>query len=82
MDTRPVSDQKKVILDYLRAGWQLFLIADKPFPSPQTVLLIRKDERQAVPYNIFLALQGDGAIAPKGRTLIGGEPAEEFHLSE
>ncbi len=63
---------------YLKSGWEIYLIEDKPYPAPHKTILILGKERQEISYNTFASLVGRGVLKPKGSTFLDGKYAEVF----
>ena len=78
MSTDPTFDEKSRVVEYLKSGWEICLIEDKPYPYPHKTILILGQERQEISYNAFSALIAQGALKAKGTTFIDGRYAEVF----
>ncbi len=82
MNTRPIAVEKQNIISHLRSGWKLYLIEDRPYPFPHTVMIMRDKESILVSYLAFVSLSQSGQLTPAEKTTIEGKPAQAFSFSE
>lgn len=78
MGIDPSSVEMQQAIDWLNAGWEVYLIEDKPYPAPHQVVLILDSERQVISYNTFAILLSSGLLQQKGSSFIDGKPAEVY----
>jgi hypothetical protein len=82
LNTDPISQEKIQAIELLKAGWEIYLIEEKPYPVPHRAILIHGNERQDISYNCFASLLARGVIKLNGPTFIDGKPAEVFHCND
>ncbi len=78
MKTRPIAVEKQNIISHLQSGGKLYLIEDRPYPAPHTVMVIHGNESILVSYSAFVSLNAGEQLLPAEKTTIGGKPAQAY----
>jgi hypothetical protein len=78
MKTRPIAVEKQNIISHLQSGGRLYLIEDRPYPAPHTVMVIHGNESILVSYSAFVSLNASEQLIPAEKTIIDGKPAQAY----
>ena len=81
MTSARFSGEVQGAINRLNAGGRLYVIEERPYPYPHTVVVVLDKERYSISFNDFAFMSMQNIIQPTGSTIFEGFPAEEYVIS-